>query len=58
MSRKYQTPEGCTSISIGGVSYEAKKGIVTVPDEANHADMLSHEFTLAPGQDEPQDTTI
>lgn len=48
--RKYQTPEGCNSITIAGEVYEAKKGIVTVPETVSHADMLSHGFVLVGGE--------
>lgn len=54
MTRKYNCPEGGTSVSIGGETFDAnKKGVVTVPDEANHGDLLSLGFTLAAGQDDP-----
>lgn len=62
MSRKYKVPDGGTSVSVGGETYEAnKRGVVEVPDEASHDDLLSHGFTLvvgkAAGDADPADPT-
>ena len=49
--RKYKAPEGATSITIAGETFDVKRGVVVVSDEASHADMLSHGFVLVGGDD-------
>jgi hypothetical protein len=45
MPRTYMAPTPGASITINGETYKAsKKGIVAVPDSADHAEMLSHGF--------------
>lgn len=51
MSRKYTAPLGATSITIGGETFEVKKGIVTVDEAVSHADLISHGYV--PEGEEP-----
>jgi hypothetical protein len=47
---KLKAPEGATSVSFDGESYEVKDGIVEVPHEAV-AELFSHGYTLHSTQD-------
>lgn len=45
--RKYHAPEGATSISIDGESFDVNKaGLVAVPEHASHEAMLAHGYRL------------